>query len=182
MKKLQGSIEIRFDDVLLAGTLTRSMKNSLRHNSFFGHFKEADKILEENNLHCHLAIVGKGIEVFPEWVEYIKQRMDRYTIAMHCWEHNFHHGMYEERAFEQLSLAKQKIEEVFGVSVTRWYVPFGRLYFPEWGLRVSDRLGVEFDLNKEIKRHFYFHYWNSRDRLRLLRLLKQHGEQLTKTN
>lgn len=176
------NIEIRFDDVLLSGFLTKSMKNSLRHNSFFEHFKEADKILEENNLHCALAIVGAGIDEYPEWVEYIKQRMHRYTIAMHCWEHNFHHGMKEEKAFEELARAKAKIEEAFGVPVTRWYVPFGRLYFPEWGLRVSNRLGIEFDLNKETKRHFYFHYWNSRDRLRLLRLIEKHGIELTKAN
>ena len=124
-------VEIRIDDVLLLNNLTGSMKNCLRHNTFFGHFKEMDKILERLKNPVVLTVMAEGIEHYPEWVEYIRARQDRFIIELHGYSHFYYKGMSEEEAYFSLGLAKTKIEETFGVKVTRWYVPFGRHYFPE---------------------------------------------------
>lgn len=171
-------VEIRFDDVLLLDNLTGSMKNSLRYDTFFGHFMKADKFLENNNLHCILTLMAEGIEEYPEWVKYIKLRKHRYTIELHGYSHFYYKGMTEDKAFESLSTARDMIEDAFDVKVGRWYVPFGRHYFPEWDyLKLCERLGLKFHTKGGTTRHFYFHYWNSRDRIRLERLYKEHGEQ-----
>src|SRR3990167_6125004 len=177
--KAHKAIEIRFDDVLLLNNLTGSMKNSLRYNSFFGHFLLADKFLEDHNLHCILTILAEGIEAYPEWVQYIKLRKHRYTIELHGYSHLYYKGMSEEEAYQSLKKAKELVEKAFEVKITRWYVPFGRHYFPEWDyIKVCERLGLKFHTRGGTARHFYLHYWNSRDRLRLERLYKEHGKQL----
>ena len=173
-------VEIRCDDVLLLGNLTGSMKNSLRYGTFFEHFKRFDKILEDNHLHCILTIMAEGIPYYPEWVKYIKERQFRYTIQLHGFSHYYYKGLSEEDAYRSLLAARWMVEQAFGTTVTRWYVPFGRHYFPEWSLRVCERLGLKFHTRGGTTRHFYFHYWNSRDRNRLGRLIKEHGPKIIK--
>ena|SRR3990167_2973486 len=169
-------IEIRIDDVFLLNNLTNSMKNSLRKYTFFEHFKLMDKILETLKEPVILTILAEGIQDYPEWVEYIKARQKRFVIELHGYSHYYYQGMTEEQAYQSLALAKYMIEEAFGVKVSRWYVPFGRHYFPEWSFRVCDRLGLKFHTKGGVTRHFYYHYWNSRDRLRLERLIEQHPQ------
>lgn len=176
MLEVGKSIEIRFDDVLLLNNLTGSMKNSLRYNSFFGHFLLADKFLEDNNLHCILTVMAEGIAAYPEWVQYINLRKYRYTIELHGYSHYYYKGMSEEEAYQSLSTARDMIESAFDVKVSRWYVPFGRQFFPEWDyLRVCERLGLKFHTRGGTTMHRYFHTWNSADRLRLQRLHEQSG-------
>ena len=176
-------VEIRCDDVLLLNNLTGSMKNSLRYNSFFGHFLIFDKFLEDHNLHCILTVMAEGVAAYPEWVQYIKLRKHRYTIELHGYSHYYYKGMSEEEACQSLSTARDIIEKAFEVKISRWYVPFGRRYFPEWDyLKVCERLGLKFHTKGGTTRHFYFHYWNSRDRIRLQRLYNEYGEQFKKSN
>lgn len=153
------------------------MKNSLRYNSFFGHFMVLDKFLEDHNIPVILTILAEGIEHYPEWVQYIKLRKHRYTIELHGYSHHYYKGMTEEEAYQSLDKARRMIEDTFDVKVSRWYVPFGRHYFPEWSLRVCERLGLKFHTRGGTTRHFYFHYWNSRSRLQLEALYKKHGKQ-----
>lgn len=173
-------IEIRCDDVLLLNNLTGSMKNSLRYNSFFGHFLLFDKFLEDNNLHCILTVMAEGIEAYPEWVQYIKLRKHRYTIELHGYSHHYYKGMTEDEAYVSLFKAKILIEEAFDVKVSRWYVPFGRHFFPTWSLSVCERLGIKFHTRGGTTRHYYFHSWNSRDRIRLQELYKKQGDKFIK--
>lgn len=173
-------IEIRCDDVLLLNNLTGSMKNSLRYNSFFGHFLLFDKFLEDNNLHCILTLMAEGIEAYPEWVQYLKLRKHRYTIELHGYSHYYYKGMTEDEAYESLKKAKDLIEKTFEVEVSRWYVPFGRQFFPSWSLDVCKRLGVQFHTRGGVTVHKYYHYWNSADRIRLQELYKHHGKLLKK--
>lgn len=176
-------IEVRIDDVLLLNNLTGSMKNSLRYDTFFGHFMKMDKFLENNNIHCILTILAEGIEAYPEWVKYIKLRKHRYTIEMHGYSHHYYKGMSEEEGYQSLALARDMIEKAFEVKVSRWYVPFGRTSFPEWDyLKVCERLGIKFHTRGGTTHHTYYHYWNSRDRIRLQELYKSHGEQFQKAN
>lgn len=165
---------IRNDDVLLVNPITGSMKNSLRSgNSFFDWFKITDKIFEENNIHCILSVLAEGIDVWPEWVSYIKERMYRYKIEMHGWDHAYPHAMTAEEGYEKLSRARDKIEATFDVKVEHWYVPNGRLYFPKWGPEVCEKLGVQFNYKGD-SRDFYqlhIHYWNTRDIQRLKNII-----------
>ncbi len=176
-------VEIRCDDVLLLGNLTGSMKNSLRYNSFFGHFLLFDKFLEDHNLHCILTVMAEGVAAYPEWVQYIKLRKNRYTIEVHGYSHYYYKGMTEEEAYQSLSTARDIIERAFDVKVSRWYVPFGRLSFPEWDyLKVCERLGLKFHTRGGTSMHRYFHYWNSRSRLQLEELYKKYGKQFKTAN
>lgn len=169
------------DDVLLLGNLTGSMKNSLRYNSFFGHFLLADKFLEDNNIHCILTVMAEGIVAYPEWVQYIKLRKNRYTIELHGHSHFYYKGMTEEEAYQSLSTAKNMIEKAFGVTVSRWYVPFGRQHFPEWDyLKVCERLGLKFHTRGGTTTHRYYHYWNSANRIALQRLYEKSGDKFIK--
>lgn len=161
-------IEIRFDDVLLFKNLTGSMKNSLRYNSFFGHFKKADNLL--NEYPCILTVLADGIPAYPDWVQYIKER-PYFRIEMHGESHFYYENFTEQEGYDSLARAKDAIEKAFDTRVTRWYVPFGRLRFPDWGSKVCDKLGIRFHTRGSIKRDFYFHYWNSRDRLKLEKVM-----------
>jgi len=174
-------IEIRCDDVLLLNNLTGSMKNSLRYNSFFGHFLLFDKFLEDHNLHCILTLMAEGIEAYPEWVQYINLRKYRYTIELHGYSHYYYKGMSEDEALHSLSTARDLIEKSFDVRVTRWYVPFGRQFFPEWDyLKVCEKLGLKFHTRGGTTAHKYYHYWNSASRIALKRLYEEHGEKFIK--
>ena len=73
-------IRIRVDDVLLVNPNTGSMKISLRNRSYFDYFQEADKLFAQYNIPCILAILAEGIDVYPEWVEYIKKNKHRFII------------------------------------------------------------------------------------------------------
>jgi len=167
-------LEIRFDDVLIVSHLTGSMKNSLRYNTFWGHFLEADKILQKYQQQCTLAVMSEGIDVYPDWVDYIRKNKDRYKIAVHAREHINFRFLYEEDGYRHLLEAKNKIEETFG-PIERWYVPFGRPNFPPWGIKVCDQLGLKFHTRGGLSRHLYFHYWNSRDRDKLEKVLNKDG-------
>jgi peptidoglycan/xylan/chitin deacetylase (PgdA/CDA1 family) len=163
-------IEYRNDDVLLTYPMTGSMKNCLRHNTYFGHFKETDKLFK--NTKCTLAILADGIDKNPEWVEYIKENQDRYNIEMHGWHHVRYSSLSKEEGCYLLLKAKKKIEETFNIEVTRWYVPFGKVYYPKWGKEVCDLIGIGFDYYGLGYRQKVFHYWNSRDRNRLKQWLQ----------
>jgi peptidoglycan/xylan/chitin deacetylase (PgdA/CDA1 family) len=177
-------IIFRNDDVLLANPVTGAMKNCLRHNTFFGHFKEADKIFKKYNVPQVLAILSEGIPLYPEWIQFIKERQHRYTIQMHGYDHRWYTAFSEEEAYQILKKAKEDIEDAFGVTVTRWYVPFGRMWFPEWSLRVCERLGVQFHTRGTAPaRTYHFHYWNSRDRRNIGRLVEHYyGKPHEETN
>ena len=129
-----------------------------------------DAFLEKNNIHVILAIVAEGIPEYPEWVQYIKERQHRYTIQLHGLSHPYYKAMTEDEGYRDLLCAKWMIEKEFDIQVTRWYVPFGRLYFPEWSLRVCERLGIKLNNAGSPAEHHYFHFWNSWSRLRLKKL------------
>src|SRR3990167_5487829 len=93
-------IEIRYDDVLLAENLTMGMMNSLRYDSFFEHFRKADTFLEEKNIHCILSVLSEGIDVYSEWVQYIKDRQWRYKIELHGESHWNYTHLTEKDAYE----------------------------------------------------------------------------------
>jgi len=146
------------------------MKNSLRSgNSFFDWFRITDEIYEKNNIHCILSILAEGIEKYPKWVKYINERKHRYKIEMHGWDHSYVHSMSCLEGYTVLYEAKKKIENAFNINVTHWYVPNGRLYFPEWGPKVCEKLGIQFNSKGDVKDYYqlYLHYWNTRDQKRL---------------
>lgn len=167
-------MEWRIDDVFIVNHLTGSMKISLRFNDFFGHFKEMDKILAKYDTPCILSVLAEGIEIYPEWVAYIKERMYRYTIEMHGFDHQRFSTISEEEGYRQLAKAKEMIEKEFKVKINNWFVPFKS--FPKWGVRVCDRLGIRFHEKGSLRRHITFHYWNSRDRAHMAKIIRTYYE------
>ena len=167
---------IRNDDVLIVNPITGSMKNCLRSgNTFFDWFKLTDKIFEEHNLHCVLSVLAEGVDVYPKWVEYINERKHRYKIEMHGWDHSYPQGMTPEEGYQILSRAREKIEKAFDIEVRHWYVPNGRLFFPEWGPEVCDKLGIQFNSKGDLRDYYqvHLHYWNTRDIKRLQRIIQE---------
>lgn len=159
--------------MLIVNPITGSMKNCLRMRTFEEWFYHTDKIYEENNLHCILSVLAEGIDAYPEWVEYIKERKHRYKIELHGWNHAYPHAMTENEGYGVLAHAREKIEKTFDVQVTHWYVPNGRMYFPEWGVKVCDKLGIQFNSRGDTRDWYqvHLHYWNTRDTLRLQRII-----------
>lgn len=154
-------IRIRVDDVLLVNPNTGSMKISLRNRSYFDYFQEADKLFAQYNIPCILAILAEGIDVYPEWVEYIKKNKHRFIIEMHGWHHSYYVNYTEEEGYQILKNAKDKIEKTFNVKVGRWIVPHGKHYFPSWIQPVMDRLGLKINNRGIGCRVWVLHYWNT---------------------
>lgn len=139
-------VQIRIDDVLQANPVSRFQRNALKERTFFEWFKESDKMFKHYN--CTLAVLSEGIDACPEWVEYIKKNIHRYKIELHGSSHFYYEQFDKEKILEDLSKAKEKIEETFGVKITTWYVPFGRKHFPKDGEWVCKRLGINLDIPK----------------------------------
>lgn len=174
-------IEIRNDDILIYENLTPSMCRARKEKSMFEWFKETDRWFEERNITMILAVLADGIEPFPEWVEYVKERKHRYRIELHGHTHiNFRHILDEDKIYDLIMPAKEKVENAFGVEVTRWYTPFGRRGFPggtaEIGMRVCERMGIRFHTkgNGPIP-HRYFHFWNTKSINTMKELLAGYG-------
>lgn len=156
---MQG-FEIRNDDVLLTAPLTRRQVLAKRQKSFFDYFKEADQFFEENNIPTILAVVADGIGVYPKWEEYIKERIHRFRIELHCLHHENYQNLSEEEGYAHLKEAKDRIETAFNTKVTQWYPVSSTRGYPEWSKRVCERLGVSFHATESSNYHLYFHYWN----------------------
>ena len=150
------------------------MKNCLRRKNFWEWFQYTDQIFEKNNLHCILAVLAEGIEKYPEWVNYINRNKHRYKIEMHGFDHTYPRAMTGDEAYEILARAKEKIEEAFDIEIKHWYVPNGRLFFPDWGVEVCDRLGIQFNSRGDTRDYYqwHMHYWNTRDIKRLERIIE----------
>ena len=162
-------LELRNDDVLQSTHLSQRQKY-LANGKLFEMFLEADKVFEEYNYPCTLAVLAEGIKHSPEWVEHIKKNQHRYKIELHGYYHHHFGRLTEEQGYEDLSKAMKLIEETFGVRPTTWYVPFGRKSMPEWGERVCQRLGIKLDVptRKTLPRFWFrdinlkqvnFHFW-----------------------
>ena len=84
--------------------------------------------------------------------------------------------MTKERLREELSIAKDRIEQTFETKVSTWYLPFGRRGENVYGEEVCRELGIIYDkqtqkINAGIWLHRYkkkgisefphanFHYW-----------------------
>jgi len=170
------AVEIRNDDVLQHEHFTAQSVNALKVKPMFEWFKDTDLWFEEKNIPMILAVVANGIDVFPEWVDYIKQRQHRYQIELHCHTHIMMRHLAEEKIYDMLMPAKEKIEKTFGTLVTRWYVPYSRKGYPggtkEIGKRVCERMGIKFENDGNPLRHFYFHYWSPWSVAKIKRVLK----------
>lgn len=165
-------LEIRNDDVLQIhlNPYSKAQRRALREKSFFDWFLEADKIFEEYNYPCTLAVLSEGIDIYPEWVQYIKDNLSRYKIELHGSCHQPYSKLDEKTGEKDLSQAIEKIEKTFNIKITTWYVPLGRKFIPEWGERVCERMGIKCDIPtmkilpftwkmKPLRTHINFHYW-----------------------
>lgn len=152
--------------------MTPSMIISLRKNTMFGWFKESDEYFEKKNIPQILAVLAVGINGNKEWVKYVLDRKHRYQIELHGFIHCNHQFLPESHGYQLLKEARDRINDTFHTKVTRWYVPFSRLGFPEWGPRVCDRLGLKFHTKGGTARHFYYHPWNTRSVRNIKNIIK----------
>jgi len=139
-------IEFRCDDVLQYDSWGRTQRWLFSKKDPFECFKEVDKIFKKYNFPCILAIVAQGIDMYPEWVQYIKDNQHRYKIELHGY---FHHNrrvlqkMGEERLYRELLAGIKRIKETFGMNVTTFYVPFGKEGLGPNTEKVCRRLGIK---------------------------------------
>jgi peptidoglycan/xylan/chitin deacetylase (PgdA/CDA1 family) len=153
-------LEIRNDDALLVTPDTQWMKLAFSQFDFFKRFKEVDKVFIEHHVVHQVAVLAEGIDVYPEWVKYIKDRQPEMQVEMHGWGHVNYRIYSKEFGYQLLKTAKEKIEDVFQTKITRWYVPHSWRCFPDWSQEVCDRLGINFHTHGGQIQHNYFHYWN----------------------
>ena len=169
-------LEIRNDDVLQLGPSSKHQTNVLIGKSLFGEFLKADEIFAKYNYPCILAILAEGIDYRTEWVDYIKANQHRYKIELHGFIHRNYGKLNRKALLLELFEAKEKIENTFGIKISKWYLPFGRKGETPFGSGVCKELGVEYDIQtrkidakiwlKEYKKtgywpfdHINFHYW-----------------------
>jgi peptidoglycan/xylan/chitin deacetylase (PgdA/CDA1 family) len=170
--KQQDYPEIRNDDVLQTlKTTTSAQRRDLEGRTLFEAFLEADKVFEEYDYPCTLAVLAEGIDEEPEWVEHILKNKDRYVIELHGDVHKNYRNIPLNEFWPQMSMAKNKIEKTFDVTLTTWYPPFGRKGERERTRDVT-LLGLEqyyqhgkVDAKFWLKDpdsypHVNFHYWN----------------------
>lgn len=162
----------RDDDVLVKSNLTGAMKESLEKDTFYGHFKKTDEMFIKYGEKRILAIVSEGITEYPEWVEYIKEHIDRYIIELHGLTHINYKFINKELGYKMLKEAKEEIEDTFKVKISRWYTPFSLSGFPDWGQEVCDKLEIKYNTYGVPENCIYFHYWYWKDYLKVGNLLK----------
>ena len=164
---------MRNDDVLQVKVFSDKMGKAQRVQSLFEWFRETDQVFEKYNIPCILSVLSEGIEVYPEWVSYIKNNLHRFQIELHGFQHDFYNDMSAEEGYRNLKQAREEIEDTFNIKITTWYVPFGKKKFPVWGKEVCDKLGIDFDVtgnNKGNQR--YFHYWYKKNQDSICKLLE----------
>lgn len=184
-------VQIRNDDVLQATLWTKRGRKYLRKKTAFELFLEADKPFEQYQYPCILAVIADGIDVYPEWVEYIKKNKHRYIVELHGLSHRYYCDLTEEEGERKLRTAREKIEDTFETKISTWYITFGRRKAPEWGQRVCDRMGIKYDLprtkrgpglwlkNYYLKggvtypfKHINFHFWHPEQRKDIAEVIK----------
>ena len=178
------SLVIRNDDVLQVHPVSKQQRKVLKEKGWFERFLEADKVFAEYDYLSILAVLSDGIDVYPNWVDYIKRNIHRFKIELHGSGHLKYVRMNEEKGYNDLKKAKEKIEETFDVKVTTWYVPFGRKNIPEWGHRVCERLGIKMDVptmkslpyfwkKKPERKQINFHYWDDKQVKQINKIIKE---------
>lgn len=188
-------VQIRNDDILQATLWTKQGRKYLIQyreggKTPFELFLEADKPFEQYQHPCILAVLSEGIEVYSEWVDYIKKNKHRYQIELHGSKHFYYCDMSEQEGEKELKMAKEKIEDTFETKISTWYITFGKRKAPEWGQRVCDRLGIIYDYpmtkrdaelwlkNYYMKsglypfNHINFHYWHPAQRQDIAEVIK----------
>ncbi len=165
------NFSIRNDDVFQNTDFTADQERAFKIKSPYHWFLEADKPFAEHNFSCTLVVLSEGLDLYHEWVKYVKENIGRYKIELHGSSHLKYKKMTEEEGLKDLQFAKNRIEQEFGQKITTWYVPFGRSNIPEWGDRVCEKLGIKMDRptmkqlpyfwDREPKREqINFHYWD----------------------
>ena len=177
-------LEIRMDDVLQVSRFTKDQRASLEQKTMFEWFLEADKIFEEYNYPCILAVLEEGLDKEPEWVEHIKKNITRYRIELHGREHIHYGELGHQDLLDDLFWAKKRIEAEFQTKITTWYVPFGRKGRNPHAEDVCNLLGLKLYIpdgkvdaklwfgNKSMP-HVNFHYWKSSQNNYVKEILKQ---------
>ena len=158
----------RSDDVFL----TKSVRSGQIYN--FQKFKASHELLK-GRIHL-LSIIAAEIDTYPEMKDYILANKKDFRFGIHGLEHSDYSKMPKEQIKKELSIARDKVEDTFGVDV-KWF-------FPTWN-RVSDttrkacnEIGLRINEHYIIPKQFIkgvrgdvmdFHYWNDEE----MNLLKQ---------
>ena len=163
---------IRMDDVLQVTGISKHQAYCVGDKSFFEHFKRADKFFRKTQYPCTLAICAEGIEVYPEWVEHIKNNIHRYKIELHCNKHQNYRFLSKLGASIELACAIGKITNTFDVRPTVWYPPKGRKGEPVDKDEICRNLRIEcfkqvgkvdaklWFKNPKQYPHVNFHFWH----------------------
>lgn len=171
---LKSGLEIRNDDVLQTlFSVTKHQQSDLRGRTLFEAFLESDRMFEEHNYPCTLAVLSEGIPYETKWIEHIKKNKHRYKLELHGGLHINYMRKGDEYTKKELMLAIDKIEATFETRLSMWYPPWGRKGTP-WnsGPMICKELGIEMyhqvgkvDAKLWLKNpdkypHVNFHYWN----------------------
>jgi len=168
-------LELRDDDILQIGAGGTKHLRRLRIKTAWEWFLETDKVFEEYNYPCTLAVLSEGIDYYPEWVNHIKKHQHRYNIELHGLSHCYYNYLTAEEGFKNLHQAKERIEKEFNTKITTWYVPYGKRKFPVWGKEVCNKLGIEFDTTEGKNKQYKFHYWYKEQVEKAHNIIKNYG-------
>ena len=161
--------EIRVHDVLQSSRFT-NYQRKMRINA-----DNMEKLFYENmedysDIPMELSVLAEGIPGHPEWVGYIKQR-PKWRVCCHGIRHIRYDCMPAEQCRQELSDAKNIIEDTFGTEVTTYIPPFNK--YNDTTRDIAASLGME-ELRKYRKFSNYindiskclqydYHYWDWRN-------------------
>jgi len=158
-------------------------------------FKPVHELFVSNHKTHTISIICNMFETNKTIIDYIKST-NYWNIQIHGWEHE-RYGLYDEKRIgEELDMCIEKIESIFGVTPSKWYLPWNG-WTPELGsgheldampkiYKVAKLHGLEADINCDHMGHFmreleegempktktvYFHSWNKDDCLMLPHLI-----------
>ncbi len=171
-----------FHDVLQTRNLSSIQEKELETKIYIDLFKETLKPFEGNRgFKVILLIVAEGILDRPDVVDYIKQHPE--------WEigcHGLHHEDYSKKNYvdtlQELSLAKERIEDTFMKFVTIFVPPWQK--YNKGTEKVCEELGMKVDLDsffsikhldmKKINKYkrLDVHYWWKTDRRKIKQMSK----------
>lgn len=155
-------------DVLQETLYSPAQLKAVAIKSFFEWFKEAMEMFDDED-DIVLAVVVSGVELNPEWVDYIKSHSN-WKIVCHGWEHKSHNIVSYDQLVEEMKRAKDLLERTFEQEITYMYPPKHKTSedlikaCSVVGMSVCDTLNKTpqwlYDNDTDM---FYFHFWHKKE-------------------
>lgn len=161
-------------DVLQASLFSKSQIVIFKDKTPFQWFNEAISSIP-SSYKLKLAVLPHGIDIYPEWVEMIKEH--KWEVQSHGYIHHEMQHLSEKDVYDEIRMSVYLLEDTFKQRITEFYPP--RLKTSNAMYEACKKLGINLMMNRyriddfimdNTVPNFYLHYWSERQ-LKLCRQL-----------